>query len=187
MKICTKCHEEKDLSMFRVRKSRAKAGGIPIPRSQCKNCESKEQVIRAKTRMESDPEFKNKSLDRIKKWDEQNKERRLKAYAERRKARYKKDPQYRAKVISGAASYRSRKIDAEPSWLSAEDKARTDNIYETAAKISERTKKPHDVDHVVPLQGENVCGLHVWWNLAIIPASMNRSKGNSYPSFNIIP
>jgi len=187
MKICTKCKKEKDLSLFRVRKSRAKGGGTPLTRSHCKNCESKAQVVRAKVRMKTDLEFKNKSINRVKKWDEQNKKRRLKACANRRRAKYKENSEYRAKVMSEAASYRSRKIDAEPSWLSPEDKARTDNIYKTAAKISERTNKPHDVDHVVPLRGENVCGLHVWWNLAIIPASMNRSKGNSCPSFNIIP
>lgn len=38
----------------------------------------------------------------------------------------------------------------------------------------------HDVDHVVPLRSKLVCGLHNEFNLAVIPASENRSKGNRY-------
>lgn len=34
------------------------------------------------------------------------------------------------------------------------------------------------IDHVIPLNGRNVCGLHVWSNLAVIPAKVNLSKGN---------
>lgn len=37
-----------------------------------------------------------------------------------------------------------------------------------------------DVDHIIPLRGKLVSGLHVWNNFAVIPATINRSKRNEY-------
>lgn len=39
---------------------------------------------------------------------------------------------------------------------------------------------PHDVDHVVPLINDIVCGLHAETNVQVIPAVLNRSKGNRF-------
>ena len=34
------------------------------------------------------------------------------------------------------------------------------------------------VDHMIPMQGEEASGLHVWYNLQVIPAHLNIGKGN---------
>lgn len=59
--------------------------------------------------------------------------------------------------------------------------ANKDAIAAIYAQCRERTKLsgiPHQVDHVIPLRGKTVCGLHVESNLQIIPADTNLRKRN---------
>lgn len=36
------------------------------------------------------------------------------------------------------------------------------------------------VDHIIPLQSKQVCGLHIWSNLQVIPKQINLRKGNKF-------
>ena len=72
------------------------------------------------------------------------------------------------------------KIQRTPAWLNSEDHWFIKEIYDLATLRSTMTSVKWHVDHIVPLQGENVSGLHVPWNLQVIPATENMSKGNRF-------
>ena len=51
-------------------------------------------------------------------------------------------------------------------------------FYIESVRLSKETNIPHQVDHIIPLQGETVSGLHVPWNLRVITREENYKKGN---------
>jgi hypothetical protein len=53
--------------------------------------------------------------------------------------------------------------------------------YQLAAMLTQASGVPHHVDHIIPLQGRKVSGLHVFSNLRVIPGSDNVKKSNKYP------
>lgn len=79
-----------------------------------------------------------------------------------------------------AASIKKRqlaKLGATPAWA---DQTKITAVYAEAQRLTELTGTKHDVDHVVPIQSRLVCGLHVEHNLQVLPATVNRSKGNRH-------
>jgi hypothetical protein len=73
---------------------------------------------------------------------------------------------------------RRRFRQATPKWLTAEQRMEIRLKYRLAIELSRATGIRHAVDHIVPLQGEEVCGLHVSWNLQVIPQAENLKKSN---------
>jgi hypothetical protein len=83
-------------------------------------------------------------------------------------------------VNSYVAERRAKKIQRTPKWLSAIDIERIKNEYRLADIQSKLTGEPWHVDHIIPLQGKNVSGLHVPSNLKAIRGSENMRKHNSF-------
>ena len=78
------------------------------------------------------------------------------------------------------AKYRALKLQRTPKWLSKSQYKDILKVYSKCRKVSRKTGVKHEVDHIVPLKGRDVCGLHVPWNLQIITKSNNAKKGNRY-------
>ena len=83
-------------------------------------------------------------------------------------------------VASYTAKYRADKLKRAPKWLSNKDLADIKSIYKMCNKISEKTGTKHHADHIIPLRGEKVSGLHVPSNLRVITDLENLIKGNNY-------
>lgn len=116
---------------------------------------------------------KHKVDETIKKWRSENPEL-LRKYVKRSKA---KNPDVsRANV----AKRRAARMSRTPAWLTEDDLWMMKQAYELAELRTKIFGFAWHVDHIIPLQGENVSGLHTPNNLQVIPWAENISKGNLY-------
>jgi len=118
-------------------------------------------------RQTSDFDFKGYAI----KYKEQNKDR---------LADYRKD--YKSvnkdKINANNAKRRASRLSRTPPWLCDNHKALIVKIYSEAKTKTNETGIKHHVDHIVPLQGKTVSGLHVPWNLQVLPEQENIQKSN---------
>lgn len=75
---------------------------------------------------------------------------------------------------------RAVKLGATVKWLPELSELVFDEAAVLAKMRQESTGIAWDVDHIIPLQSKLVCGLHTFSNIAVVPASVNRSKSNRY-------
>jgi 5-methylcytosine-specific restriction endonuclease McrA len=85
-----------------------------------------------------------------------------------------------ARVKAAKIRYEYRLTRATPEWLTDEQWTEMNAVYFKARRLTRRTGIKHQVDHIVPLKGKNVSGLHVPWNLQILTQQENVTKSNRY-------
>lgn len=84
----------------------------------------------------------------------------------------------RSRRNSISARYRARR-KAQTFPLTYEQQLEIDRIYARADRLTRETGEVHHVDHVYPLKHPLCCGLHVPWNLQVLPGRLNVLKSNS--------
>lgn len=72
--------------------------------------------------------------------------------------------------------YRRKVALATPPWAS---RSAIRQVYREAKALTKATGVLHSVDHIIPLRGELVWGLHVEYNLRVVPHTENMRKGNT--------
>lgn len=165
-RVCTKCKTEKSSIDFYSNTKR---------KSWCISC------CRENVRT-----WQKKNKDRISKYNSEKAKNNPNYAASARERAYnyykanRDSPNYKADKASREGFRRAYKHKATPKWLSAEQLESIRYTYWLCADLKVTSGESYEVDHIVPLKGKNVCGLHVPWNLQILPANINRTKHNSY-------
>jgi hypothetical protein len=193
MKTCSKCKLTKETSCFAKHKLRK--DGL---HNECKQCVAGRDKIR-RTVLEKELKEKSKNyyvenkesiLLKAKEYRENNADKiseYQKEYATSNRQKLKKYLSIYIKkhretnrdlYAAKDAKRRAAKLQALPPWLTPEQLEQIKELYTIAQMFKLYTGEEYHVDHIVPLQGENVCGLHVPWNLQVIPAKENLSKSN---------
>ena len=170
VKICSKCGQHKSKDAF----SSCKTGLYGV-RGDCKLCRKSSNSAHYKTNLErrraQNANYARNNRDKQSEWYYRNKGK-ISAY----RKYYIQNNRGKINAISSARKNKKRK--ATPKWLSREDKLEMELLYTKAATLSETTGIKYHVDHIVPINGENISGLHVPWNLQILTAEENYRKSN---------
>jgi len=177
-KVCAKCNVSKPFSSFSMAHKSAKGDKNGL-RSTCKACRSalnqaynqKRAVITKENNSRWYSDNSDWAKHRAKVWRDFNPER----HAENNRIWNSAN---KARKAANSGRYKARKNKATPSWLDAIQLAQIQEFYDIASCKSMQTGVEHHVDHIVPLKGDHVRGLHVPWNLQILTALENVSKKN---------
>lgn len=182
MRICSVCNKQKNETEFYCKDP--KSGRLD---TSCKDCHNIKMRVWQKNNIEKVRGYIRKSC---KKAYDCNPEK----YREKSKAKRKNNPEAARAIVNKSykkiyatrhSQERSRlnslsaaRRAATPSWLTAIHKAQIREYYEIAKAREMQTGVKYHVDHIVPINGIDVCGLHVPWNLQVLSASENCAKKN---------
>lgn len=155
VKVCVCCDKARSLYCFDVSKSNK--DGL---RNKCKDCRREESNNKYVENKPYHQEYYKQNQDHLKSY--------FRDYYQGNKPYYNKK----------TADYRAKKLRATPPWLTEKHQEQIIQVYKHARECEMLSGDKYHVDHIVPLQGKNISGLHVPWNLQVLPADINISKKN---------
>lgn len=204
MKTCTKCKIDKHHIAF-SKNSKSK-DGLGVHCKECCNSKKKEHYYLNKEKLralgkkyynENRCDILNKAKIYVREKKEELKKRRREYYlANVEKLKQKRINYYinnkekvkeydqnrllknRKYFNAKSAKRRAELLKRTPKWLTSAQFKIIEGFYKLALSLREATGINHDVDHIIPLQGKLVSGLHVPWNLQVITSTENSRKGN---------
>lgn len=160
LKICRCCKQQKNRTFFG--KDLSRKDGLNVYCKECIRNRSKQvyyknHIFESKRRKEylkNNPEVSRKASL---KWSRNN----------------------RAIGVKNKMRRRDKQRQSTPLWLTKEHISIMNKFYNLATKLSKNSRIKFHVDHIIPIQGKEISGLHVPWNLQILEASVNIRKGNT--------
>lgn len=173
IKTCTVCSKEKEEAEFEHW------------RNQCKKCRAAKQKI---TRRAWYTRNQKHEIMRTKKWREDHLEHkkvyRKAEYAKHKVAAKEAVKTYRkenpAKVNAWSRKRQCAKVKRTPKWVNKDHLWMIQEAYELAKTREQIFGFSWHVDHIIPLRGKLVSGLHVIQNLQVIPGKANIEKRNNF-------
>jgi 5-methylcytosine-specific restriction endonuclease McrA len=195
-KTCTKCGETKPVDLFYKRSDQV--GKFTSHCRACKRSHDNAHVAKPETKKKrseyakkyrSNPEnilkqnqyryFYYRTEEYRSRGSEKAKNRRLdpeiaKKIREYDVIRAKQNPAYFA---FKTRSRKAKKLQRTPQWMNAAHHFEIECVYKYCS-VLRAIGLDYEVDHVIPLQGKIVSGLHLPWNLQVLHASENARKGN---------
>lgn len=138
--------------------------------------------------MDEDRKYKLREYDRernkkrrvynkkfIEEWKKNNPEKYKESNQKSAKKYYDTNPEFY--ICKAKLRRKKMKSYAIPTWVNME---KIREIYKKAKELGKITNVMYEIDHIIPLKNEKVCGFHIWENLQVLSRTENRKKGNKY-------
>ena len=163
---CVYCHQSKGKEKKKVWREKNREHYL---------AQAKEYRERTKQhRREYSIKYRARTVEQRAEYNKQHRLNNLEHYNEYRKRYMQEKPYMNA---SHQATRRAIKIKATPKWV---DFKAIKAVYLKRDRLRHETGRDYHVDHIVPLNNKNVCGLHVPWNLQVMLARDNIIKSNKW-------